>query len=98
MTKKQIETIKERLVTLGIGTIAIIIVLSSINLINFYLHNKEMKEGIIEFEINSCSDKDLLVTVLANNGYKVWVEEKTDPEWRWNKIYCVYVELKTKKR
>jgi len=37
---KKKETIKERLITLGIGTIAIIIVLGFIILVNFYLYNK----------------------------------------------------------
>ena len=37
---KKKETIKERLITLGIGTIAIIIVLGFIMLVNFYLYNK----------------------------------------------------------
>jgi len=48
----------------------------------------------IKFKINSHSDKAELRAILANNGYKVWVEEKEDPEWRWGKIYYVYVELK----
>jgi len=52
---------------------------------------KEQK--IIKFKISSRVDRDGLVAILANNGYKVWVEEKKDPEWRWDKIYYVCVEL-----
>ncbi|MCD6590550.1 MAG: hypothetical protein J7K72_01100 [Candidatus Aenigmarchaeota archaeon] len=53
---------------------------------------KKEKETI-KFKINSRLDRDGLVAILANNGYKVWVEEKEDPEWRWNRIYYVNVEL-----
>ncbi len=48
----------------------------------------------IKFKINSRLDRDELVAILADNGYKVWVEEEENPEWRWGKIYYVYGELK----
>jgi len=52
---------------------------------------KKEKENIIKFEVNSRLDRDGLVTILTNNGYKVWVERK---EWGWSEIYYVYVEIK----
>jgi len=54
---------------------------------------KELERKIIKLKINSHSDRDTLVGILANNGYKVWVEER---DHRYNKIYYVCIEEEDK--
>jgi len=57
---------------------------------------KKEKE-IIKFKIDARLDRDELVAILANNGYKVWVEKEENPAWRLSEIYYVYCEAKLKR-
>ena len=48
-----------------------------------------MKE--IKLKIQKQQDRENMVTALANSGYKVWIEEKTDNLY--NYTYYVIFEL-----
>lgn len=48
----------------------------------------------IKFKINSYQDRYAIIVALANNGYKVFIEEHKEHSWDSDTDYYVVVETK----
>lgn len=55
--------------------------------------SKETKEKkIIKLKMPSCSDREKMVTALANSGYACWVEKEVMKSFPYNTDYYICFE------